>query len=74
MPDPTWVPDLLAAYDRSTSDELRVSTLGALEACGAFEEVRRRAPDLLSGPYGYAAQGMVNRLSGRTGGTEPPTP
>ncbi|MFC7358821.1 SMI1/KNR4 family protein [Nocardioides astragali] len=74
MPDPRWVPDLLGAYDRATSDGLRVSTLGALEACGAFEEARRRAPDLLDGPYGYAAQAILIRLSGRTGGIEPHTP
>jgi len=63
MPDSKWVPDLLGAYDQATSDELRVSTLGALEACGASEEVSRRAPALLDGPYGYAAQAILNRLT-----------
>jgi len=74
MPDPRWVPDLLGAYDQATSDELRVSILGALEDCGASEEVSRRAPDLLDGPYGYAARAILIRLTGRIAGMEPPTP
>jgi hypothetical protein len=49
LPDPAWVPDLVAAYERATSDETRLAILHALDACGAPEEVRRRAPDLLDG-------------------------
>lgn len=74
MPDPGWVPDLLDAYDHATSDQLKVTILGALEACGAPEQVSRRAPDLLDGPYGYAAQAILTRLTGRTDGRVPPTP
>jgi SMI1 / KNR4 family (SUKH-1) len=74
MPDPGWVPDLLEAYDQATGDELKVAILGALEACGAPEEVSRRAPDLLDGSYGYAAQAILTRLTGRTDGMESPTP
>ena len=68
LPDPRWVPYLLDAYDSQTSDEPRATILHALEACGASEEVSRRAPDLLDGPYGYSAKALLNRLTGRTDG------
>lgn len=64
LPDPRWVPDLLEAYDRQSFDETRVPILGALAECGAFEEVRRRAPDLLDGPYGYVARSLMTRSDG----------
>lgn len=63
LPDPAWVPDLVAAYDRAHSDQVRLSILYALDACGAHEEVRRRVTDLLDDPYGYAARALIDRLS-----------
>ncbi|WP_199905147.1 SMI1/KNR4 family protein [Nocardioides sediminis] len=71
LPDPRWVPDLLDAYDRQSGDETRVSILGAMAECGAFEEVRRRAPDLLDGPYGYVARSLLTRTDGTTDGAAP---
>ena len=70
LPDPRWVPDLLDAYDRQSGDEGRVSVLGALAACGAHEEVRRRAPDLLDGPYGYVARSLITRTDGSGDGAD----
>jgi hypothetical protein len=63
LPDPAWVPHLVAAYDRVPFDEVRIAILHALDACGASEEVRRRAPDLLDGAYGYLARALQERLS-----------
>jgi hypothetical protein len=70
LPDPRWVPDLLGAYDRQSGDEARVSILGALQACGAFEDVRRRAPDLLDGPYGYVARSLLASANGPGDGAD----
>lgn len=63
LPDSAWVPDLVAAYERVPYDEARHAILHALDACGAAEEVRRRAPDLLDGAYGYLARALLERLS-----------
>lgn len=62
LPDSAWVPDLVAAYERVPYDEARHAILHALDACGASEEVRRRAPDLLDGAYGYLARALLERL------------
>lgn len=64
LPEPRWVPDLIVALDRARGDQVRVTVLGALQACGADDVVRRRAPELLDGPYGHAARAMLDRLSG----------
>lgn len=63
LPDSAWVPDLVAAYERVSCDEARHAILHALDACGAAEEVRRRAPDLLDRAYGYLARALLERLS-----------
>jgi hypothetical protein len=63
LADPAWVPDLVAAYERVPSDDERIAILHALDACGAPEEVRRRAPDLLDGAYGYLARALQERSS-----------
>ena len=63
LPDSAWVPDLVAAYERVPYDEARNAILHALDACGAAGEVRRRAPDLLDGAYGYLARALLERLS-----------
>jgi HEAT repeat protein len=65
LPDPKWVPDLIAAYDRVPTDRVRLGILYALLACGATDEARRRAPDLLNGPYGNATLALLQRV-GRT--------
>jgi hypothetical protein len=72
LPDPRWVPDLLGAYERIPHAEVRNTILYALDACGAPEEARRRAPDLLAGPYGYSARALLERLSRTTGPTRRP--
>lgn len=63
LPDSAWVPDLVAAFERVPYDEARNAILHALDACGAAEEVRRRAPVLLDGAYGYLARALLERLS-----------
>ena len=73
LPDPKFVPALLDAYHRYQDDGRRVSILFALAACGAPEEARRWASDLVGGSYGYAAQALLNRLDGPTNPPEPPT-
>ncbi|WP_408898895.1 SMI1/KNR4 family protein [Nocardioides sp. R1-1] len=44
QPDPRWVPDLLVALDRATNDQLRLSVLGALQACGAHTDPGAQSP------------------------------
>lgn len=73
LPNPAWVPDLVAAYERVPYDEARNAILHALDACGAPEEVRRRVPDLLDGAYGYLARALQERLSPPTDPTQSPS-
>lgn len=61
-PDPRWVPVLADAHERVSYAGTRVSLLGALAACGAHDVVRRWAPDLLDGPYWYAARALLDDL------------
>lgn len=72
LPDSAWVPDLVAAYERVPYDEARNAILHALDACGAAGEVRRRAPDLLDGAYGYLARALLERLSPPADPTQSP--
>lgn len=62
VPDGAWVPDLVAAYERVSDAGTRNAILHALEACGAHDEARLRAPELLGGPYATMALALLERL------------